>query len=140
MRFLVATLVLSAGLAAGGDARAQNVSDPAAFTIDCAGDAAATNVEGEAVPAVVPEPTPAPPLDSGLCSDARDPRCAPLTPNHDGPSPASLGELPRFMEFGSVALPLGSYVILPVPDPLAIARVDGPIGVRRDLERPPRAA
>lgn len=150
MRFLVATAAFVVGLAATGDARAQYASDPAHATIDCAGDSVATDLAG--VPVAAPEegaesgsdaaraPNAPPVLDLGVCSDARDPRCAPLTPERDPSGFAPLGSVERFVDGASVNVAAAVFVVLPsvsypVPD-----RTDGSTGVRMTLDRPPRAA
>lgn len=145
MRSIFAALALFAGFAGGSAAHAQNVSDPAVATIDCPADAVATNVEGVAVNNELAEPAGpvapfAPTSDSDLCSDSRDPRCAPLSPGQDRSPSSSLSDLPRFLGFDPMTLPAMTSVVLPETASLEPTRPRGPVGVRFALDRPPRAA
>jgi len=150
MRSILAAVAVFVGLAGSeAHAHAQNVSDPAFATIDCAGDSVATDIEGAPIVPLAQRdgrdginapPPPAPLENWDLCADSQDPRCAPLAPSQDGPSFSPLSDAPRAVGLTPVAVPLASFVVLPGSAPLDSSSADGPSGTRTSLDRPPRAA
>lgn len=150
MRFGIATSLFVATLASAGGSVAHAQASwfsGAGVSMDCPSDPVASALDGgsldasDVVPDAEPMLDPVHDLDFGdeWCTDANDPRCAPMAPTPAAPSLGDIHALPRWLPTSFEMIHVVSVNVLPEHDFPALTSERGPLGFAMSLDRPPRS-